>query len=77
MTFLTAVDGCAYCGKPSDALITYSDGTSICLACRKREEERYAAATGGDCTRCVYNLAWHVDGQCPTEDDARQRSGAQ
>lgn len=68
---------CGYCGAVSDALVTYSDGLAICLPCRKREQERYAAATGGDCTRCVYDMAWHHDGACPTEADARERSGAQ
>lgn len=77
MTFLTALDGCAYCGKPSDDLVTYSDGASICLACRSREQRRYADATGGQCTRCPYHLSWHVNGACPTEAEARERSGAQ
>ena len=31
---------CAYCEKPSDALVTYSDGVSICLQCRTKEQAR-------------------------------------
>ena len=68
---------CGYCAEPSNALVTYSDGLSICLPCRAREQERYAAATGGDCTRCPYAMAWHRDGACPAEADARERSGTQ
>jgi hypothetical protein len=35
---------CDYCETPSDALVTYSDGATICLACRQREQTRVEAA---------------------------------
>ena len=35
---------CSYCEKPSDALVTYTDGLSICLDCRTREQARIEAA---------------------------------
>jgi len=35
---------CDYCERPADVLVTYSDGTSICLPCRQREQERAEAA---------------------------------
>ena len=41
---IAAVAVCGYCEKPSDALVTYSDGLSICLACREREQERVEVA---------------------------------
>ena len=76
MTVLFDADLCGYCSKPSDALLTYRDGLSICPACRDREQQRYAAATDGQCNRCPYHLDWHVDGQCPTESQARSQSGS-
>lgn len=35
---------CSYCERPSDALVTYTDGASICLDCRAKEQARIAAA---------------------------------
>lgn len=76
MTFLTAVDGCAYCGKPSDDLITYSDGASICLACRRREQQRYEQATGRCARGCAIAPAYHTDpDRCPEEHEARAMAG--
>lgn len=72
------LDRCSYCERLMADVVTYADGTKVCPVCTARERQRYAAATGGDCTRCPYNLAWHnADGSCPTEWEARGRSGAQ
>lgn len=35
---------CERCELPSDVLVTYSDGTTICLTCREKEQARVAAA---------------------------------
>jgi hypothetical protein len=35
---------CDYCGKPSDVVVTYTDGVTICLPCKAKEQERVAAA---------------------------------
>lgn len=60
-------------GEPSER----RDNTASRAARRqaRAEQAARAAAAGGDCTRCVYNLAWHVDGQCPTEGQARALAG--
>ena len=35
---------CDYCERETDVLVTYGDGTSLCLPCRTREQERVADA---------------------------------
>jgi hypothetical protein len=69
---------CGYCDRERDDLVTCADGLPICLGCRRKEQLRYAAMTDGECNRCPYHIDWHdKDGACPTEAEARDRSGAQ
>ena len=55
---------CTYCEQPSDVLVTYVDGVSICLGCREREQarvagRRYAEAGFGGMQPLEQ---WHADG---------------
>lgn len=34
---------CDYCERTTDVLVTYGDGTSVCLDCRNREQDRVEA----------------------------------
>lgn len=69
---------CGYCERlvAPGAATRYADGLIVCDLCRARERGRYADLTGA-CPRCVYALAWHEGDRCPTEAEARERSGAQ
>lgn len=77
---LSAADRCSRCGRPSDVLLDRGHGERVCLPCREKERERFEAETGLCINRCGYDLAWHAqprsrDDDCPTEDEARRRSG--
>ena len=48
-----------------------------CGTCADAKVRRRRAATNG-CPDCDYELPFHnADGSCPTEAEARERSGAQ
>lgn len=69
---------CGYCERaivdPSTAT-HYRDGLDLCGSCREEERRRYRLATNG-CGECDYVLRYHnPDGSCPTEAEARERSG--
>ena len=64
MTIVTADQLCAYCNRPSDELVTYDDGVSICPPCRQREVDRLDASK---VHTCGYVYSAHVGGRCPTE----------
>lgn len=73
---------CSRCDRPSDDLLDRAHGERICGACRELERERYEATTGECVHSCGYALAWHARPRslgdvCPTEAEARARSGAQ
>lgn len=60
-----SLERCSYCEKPSDELVTYVDGVSICLACRTKEQARIAAVEAE--YRAVYGdsplAAWQAEGR--------------
>lgn len=73
---------CSRCERPSDDLLDRAHGERVCFACRDRERERYESGTGQCFRTCGYALAWHQQPRsaadaCPTEAEARDRSGAQ
>jgi hypothetical protein len=73
---------CSNCGVDSLEFTALPDGYVLCAACKERQRERYEAATGRCYRECGYDLAWHpqprsVGDACPTEAEARERSGAQ
>lgn len=74
---ILAGDFCSRCDRPSDDLLERAHGERICGACRELERRRYRLATSG-CGDCDYELRFHnPDGSCPSEAEARQRSGSQ
>ena len=72
-----AIDYCSRCEQPSDDLLDRAHGERVCDQCRDLERERYEAATGECYYACGYELAYHFDAECPTEAQARARSGSQ
>ena len=78
---IDARDRCSRCERPADDLVDRAHGERVCGACRQREMDRYEAETGECWHGCGYELAWHVgprttEAPCPTEAEARKRSGS-
>lgn len=79
---LHELPSCSRCERPSDDLLDRGHGERVCGGCRERERERFEAATGECWHGCGYDLRWHdqprsIGDACPSEAEARERSGAQ
>lgn len=68
---------CSRCDQPSRDLQARAHGEAVCGRCRRLERARFEQATGTCALACGYELAWHIGERCPTEAEARERSGAQ
>ena len=79
---ILASDLCSRCDRPADDLTDRGHGERVCYPCRNAERRRYEEQTGECIHGCGYALAWHpiprvLGDDCPTEAEARERSGAQ